>query len=784
MVRVITTGVLAVLVLLNSHCGPSFKNPLYPTTKFVLGQPDFSTNLNLARGFFGPMSVTTDGTKFYVCDMINHRIVTWNQMPTSSQNYPDAVLGQPSLNTGILNNGGLGPLTQYFPHEAVIAAGRLIVADSYNNRVLIWNSLPSSNLQQPDLVLGQTTFASNSPNVGGVSASTLFHPTSADSDGTRLFVADYLNNRVLLWNTFPTANGQAADLVLGQADFVSSGINQGASGLQWLQNPYVVRTDGTRLFVSDQNNHRLLVWHALPMTNHQAATLVLGQSSVSATSSNGAGSPSGSTMYHPWGMCTSNGKLAMADYSNNRVLVWNAIPGAGFHGTAADLVLGQSNFTSQTANSGGLSAKSLSGPMGLDCAGGALRVADATNNRILIFTAFPTASFAEGSLVLGQPDFASATINNPIVSGSRLNSPRLLDSDGKRLVVADTRNHRVLIWNSLPRSNEIAADVIVGQPTETTATMNTDGISARSLYYPASARTDGTRLFVADTLNNRVLIWNKLPTSNYQAADLVLGQPDMASSTANNGGIGGASLSGPIDVASDGTRLAISDTNNNRILVWESFPTSNFQAADVVLGQPNMTAVTANNGGTSAKSLSGPYAIRFYNGGLLVADYSNNRVLHYQTIASVNHAAADLVLGQPDFSGNAANQGGISASSLSGPMALYVSGGKLYISERNNNRIVVWSDFPSSNFQAANEVIGQSSFTTNSINTRTLSADAFYGQYGMLALENGYFLIADTESNRILGQASTRSASLGLKPLWDWIVGLFSCHIFSKWERN
>ena len=46
--------------------------------------------------------------------------------------------------------------------------------------------------------------------------------------------------------------------------------------------------------------------------------------------------------------------------------------------------------------------------------------------------------------------------------------------------------------------------------------------------------SDGTHLFVADYDNNRVLIWNNIPTSNGQAANMVLGQPNMTSSLADN----------------------------------------------------------------------------------------------------------------------------------------------------------------------------------------------------------------------------------------------------------
>ena len=37
-------------------------------------------------------------------------------------------------------------------------------------------------------------------------------------------------------------------------------------------------------------------------------------------------------------------------------------------------------------------------------------------------------------------------------------------------------------------------------------------------------------LFVADTQNNRVMVWNTLPTKNNQPADFVLGQPNFTTS--------------------------------------------------------------------------------------------------------------------------------------------------------------------------------------------------------------------------------------------------------------
>src|SRR5262249_8678624 len=103
-----------------------------------------------------------------------------------------------------------------------------------NNRVLIYNnvsgSFPAVDTQLPpvgtvrcsvcggaaNLVVGQPNFSNTAinPTQAGMRV-----PTAVASDGTHLAVADTGNNRVLIWNSIPTANGRPADVVIGQKDF-------------------------------------------------------------------------------------------------------------------------------------------------------------------------------------------------------------------------------------------------------------------------------------------------------------------------------------------------------------------------------------------------------------------------------------------------------------------------------------------------------------------------------------------------------------------------------------
>ncbi len=51
--------------------------------------------------------------------------------------------------------------------------------------------------------------------------------------------------------------------------------------------------------------------------------------------------------------------------------------------------------------------------------------------------------------------------------------------------------------------------------------------TATSLRGPQGVWIQNGQLFIADTQNDRVLIYNKIPTTNGAAADIVLGQPNM-----------------------------------------------------------------------------------------------------------------------------------------------------------------------------------------------------------------------------------------------------------------
>ena len=84
------------------------------------------------------------------------------------------------------------------------------------------------------------------------------------------------------------------------------------------------------------------------------------------------------------------------------------------------------------------------------------------------------------------------------------------------LAVADAWNHRVLIWHGLPERSNQPADVVLGQADFDGALANrgADAPRADTLFWCYGVAIAGGRLFVADTGNRRVLVWDRIPTTN------------------------------------------------------------------------------------------------------------------------------------------------------------------------------------------------------------------------------------------------------------------------------
>jgi uncharacterized protein (TIGR03437 family) len=317
----------------------------------VLGQPDFATTTPFptpsATTVRNPNDVAVSITGHFVAaaDTDFNRVLIWKGIPTSMNAPADIVLGQKdfaSFSPGLSNTQMRGPQGVWFD-----SSDGLWVADASNNRVLYFG-VPTQNGQAATLVLGQKDFNTNPFDISGFNAvptqNDMLTPVSVTSDGVRLYVADLGFSRILIWNSIPTTNGQNADIVIGQKDFVSSGGNSSkdvcasngtdSSGNptypdlceKTLSFPRYVLSDGKRLFVSDSGNDRVLIYLTIPTQNAPAADVVLGQVNMTTNDTSDSASPgrisSSDSFRTPAGLAFDGENLYVADVFNRRVLIF------------------------------------------------------------------------------------------------------------------------------------------------------------------------------------------------------------------------------------------------------------------------------------------------------------------------------------------------------------------------------------------------------------------------------------------------------------------------------
>lgn len=329
--------------------------------------------------------------------------------------------------------------------------------------------------------------------------------------------------------------------------------------------------------------------------------------------------------------------------------------------------------------------------------GGPLFVADTGHHRVLIWHRLPEADNTPADLVIGQPDMFSEGRNGcGPVGPATLNMPVGLACDGRILAVADAWNHRVLIWKSLPRYSNQPADLVLGQAdfSGMLANRGAPDTAADRLNWCYGVSIDMGRMIVADTGNRRVLIWNAMPTASGQPADLVLGQIDMVTRDDNASGFGGAvGMRWPHNVVVADGRLLVADVGNNRIMAWNAAPNANGAPCSLVLGQPGFDGNDQNraNSHPNNRALNMPYGLAVKDGVLLCADTANSRLLGYPMDGLAMDAPATGLAGQCGFADKGDNRWRSAArDSLCWPFGMAVAGETLAIADTGNNRVLLW----------------------------------------------------------------------------------------------
>ncbi len=341
----------------------------------------------------------------------------------------------------------------------------------------------------------------------------------------------------------------------------------------------------------------------------------------------------------------------------------------------ARYVIGQANFTANSVNQGGsASATTLNNPIGITVANGKLYVADGGNNRILVYNTLPTSNGVAADAVIGQADFITTTSG---ASSGKLNGIQSIASDGTYLAVAEWTNSRVSLW---PLSNPTTMSYILGQPDANITTVNNGGISDKSMGAAAGVAFANGKLYVGDVTNSRVLAFNLNPLSTFKSALNVLGQSNFTSSGTGSGLTGfGANFA----VTSNGNKLAILDNNADRVLFYNSIPSANGVPADFDWG----------GWGVANNKLNSPIGIFMGSDKFFIADRSSDRILVFNSIPTSSSTLPDAVLGQSVYTSSDHNQCNCStaaANTLWGVHHIYWDGCRLYVSDKQNNRVLVY----------------------------------------------------------------------------------------------
>jgi uncharacterized protein (TIGR03437 family) len=580
-------------------------------------------------------------------------------------------------------------------------------------------------------VIGQTSLSSivqsAAPNL--IEGREFNSPQSAALDLSAtppiLYVSDTGNNRVLGWRD-PTSfvNAAPADIVIGQKDLLSTwGNGPGTAILKGLFAPtgLVVDAHGN-LYVMDAGNNRIL---RFPQPFEQPDALKLPDQVI--------GQP---------------------DYSTRTVNTGGISAGTLALNTAAGLLYGSMAFD----------------------ASGNLWVTDAGNHRVLRYPvdeANPGSVLAEAGLVLGQKDFTSNSATSTINKADQFNQPSgvAFDSAGN-LYVADALE-RVLVFRP-PFSTGQSSFNFIGEVVDQTGHVVLTPPTAKTLNSPSSITVLPTNeVLVSDTLNNRVLRFPPLsqwPAAGRPSANAVIGQDSYGSGKA---GVGASRLSVPAQVVASANELFVVDSGNNRVVVFPAEVPQLGSAATRVLGQltldynaPNLIEGRELNAlgylpmsGATSLAIRGDLVVDKTKAvpRLYISDPGNNRVLGYCDARKAKAGdKADLVIGQPDFFHSTANgDGGTHPNDqyLWLPSGVAVdANGNLLVADTGNGRVLRFAapcDQPQEqqSFPHANLVLGQPNFTTHNTDTnaRTMGAPI-----GVAFTPEGYFMVSDGIFNRVL----------------------------------
>ena len=671
--------------------------------------------------------------------------------------HADFSVGRPLLGRGFAH-APLGTDETNFPGQATFDSvnQRLFISDSSDlqaqrgARIMVFDLSPESlaGLERNELphviaTLGQPDENTWDLGVGpakiGGSGTGL-----VDEERQLLFFSDSGNARVLVWDIDPERleTGVEAKAVIGQPDFYSREAGTGRSGLS---RPGGLAYDPRRqnLFVMDRN--RVMVFdvsnQSLDQVSGIEAFAVIGQNDFD---SNEPNENLRKISNGPISLDYEFNRLVVGSFTKNRVLMFDVSPARleGALNPDAIAVLGQPDF--ESTDPAVSQTRLTMARVTVDTERQLAYVPDGypAGNRINIFDIHPermqqvlTPMISQIGHINpeGEPDYLSRSANDRITPrGWTQGRDVTVDTVDHRLIMSDNYSHRVMIFE-LDRMNRLlerGATWVFGQEDPASAVLM-PGRDATTIKLPLAVEYDEShkRLFVADSWNDRVLVYDMTPgrVSSGMPASYVLGQKDFTSyepaATRNRISFGsrdgngiGPSGGRSAELAMDqiNQRLFVTDGGNHRVLVFDVHPDRIENGADAlaVLGQDNFTSTEVGLSATRWR-LPGDLVVDETHQRLFVEVPFQNRALVFDIHPDRlrNGQAASFVIGQADFT---SDEPGLSRRKIRQPdgISYDAKNDYLYLSDKGHQRVLVFDVHPDrmQNLPEAISVIGEPDF--------------------------------------------------------------------------
>lgn len=439
-----------------------------------------------ALRFNHPNGLASDGKNLLMCDRFNNRVLVWYKAPDAWNIEPDLVIGQLDM---LSNNPGNGKQQMNWPgNVSVSKSGKLAIADTNNDRLLLWNQFPTSNGQAADISIHLPTLSP--PGIPQRWA----WPWGVWTDGTRLAAVATSGATLLFWNQFPTRDNQAPDYTISLSTFGT---------------PRNISTDGVNYFFVGDHNAKVtgrpgtFFWNSYPSQSNQTYDFYRDEWIKGTVLSSGAMIASGLQHIYTWDSIPTNDRSQPSK---------TAIPSYYDNGDGVDVVE----------------------------ANGYIYVCNYNGNNVLAYKQPPDQVHPDPEFAIGIEDYHLNTLD----SIAYIQNP-CLASDGEKLIVSSDYDRRIYLFNKIPdRSGAFADEIISTQ--------------AYDLAPWDNALFNGIFAAVG---KQRVCIWNQV--------DKIKSKPDLQFS----GNIGTAAFTDLHGVALDAVFFYLADANG-KVWVWKGIPSN------------------------------------------------------------------------------------------------------------------------------------------------------------------------------------------------------------------